>query len=110
MEKRLTYIVDIDGTICNTPLTVDGKHNYEISVPIYDRIKYINSLYDEGHEIKYWTARGSSSRIDWYDLTLQQLTEWGCKFHSVSIGKPSYDVWIDDKAVNASDLPPWFGD
>lgn len=95
----MIYIVDIDQTICITPL-VDGKHQYDLSIPLYHRIAIINKLYDEGHTIKYWTARGSGSGIDWTELTNQQLNEWGCKFHEVRLGKPSYDVWIDDKAVN----------
>jgi hypothetical protein len=38
------YIVDIDGTICET---VDG--DYDNSRPLNDRIDKINALYDEGH-------------------------------------------------------------
>jgi hypothetical protein len=37
-------------------------------------------------------------------LTRQQLTEWGCRFHSLNLGKPVYDVWVDDRAVNAKDF------
>ena len=95
----MIYIVDIDQTICITP-AVDGKHCYDLSTPLHYRIAIINKLYDEGHTIKYWTARGSGSGIDWTKLTNQQLNEWGCKFHEVRLGKPSYDVWIDDKAFN----------
>lgn len=92
-------IVDVDQTICSTPL-VNGKHYYEQSSPITHRIQVINKLYDQGYTIVYWTARGSGSGIDWTDLTTQQLNEWGCKFHEVRLGKPSYDIWIDDKAMN----------
>jgi len=95
----MIYIVDIDQTICVTPL-VDGKHQYEQSTPIKHRIEAINRLYDQGNVIIYWTARGSSSGIDWAELTLKQLTEWGCKHSTLWLGKPSYDVWIDDKAFN----------
>jgi len=35
----------------------------------------------------------------WYDITLQQLNDWGCKFHQLMLGKPSADYYIDDKAV-----------
>jgi len=45
-------------------------------------------------------ARGSGSGIDWTELTKQQLDSWGCKYHEVRLGKPSYDIWIDDKAFN----------
>lgn len=95
----MIYMVDIDQTICVTP-QIDGKHRYDMSVPIPHRIEEINKLYDQGHTIKYWTARGSGSGLDWTELTNQQLNEWGCKFHEVKLGKPSYDVWIDDKALN----------
>ena len=37
----------------------------------------INKLYDEGHTVVYWTARGSTTGIDWGDLTQNQLKEWG---------------------------------
>lgn len=96
-------MVDIDQTICLTP-SVDGKHRYDLSVPFKHRIEEINKLYDQGHTIKYWTARGSESGIDWTELTTQQLNDWDCKFHEVRVGKPSYDIWIDDKAISDKDF------
>lgn len=95
----MIYVVDIDQTICLTPFLFD-KHHYTLSVPIKHRIEEINKLYDQGHTIIYWTARGSGSGIDWTELTNKQLNDWGCKFHEVRLGKPTYDVWIDDKAFN----------
>jgi hypothetical protein len=96
----MIYIVDIDGTICYTPIDENGKFQYSLSTPIYDRIKIINDLYDSGNEIQYWTARGSQSGTDHYELTLAQLQNWGAKFHKFNVGKPSYDIWIDDKAMS----------
>ena len=87
------YIVDIDGTICET---VDG--DYENSRPLADRIAQINALYDEGHTIVYWTARGAVSGKNCSALTYRQLVSWGCRFHELRMGKPAYDVWVDDKA------------
>lgn len=95
----MIYMVDIDQTICLTPF-LDGKHHYALSVPVKHRIEEINKLYDQGHTIIYWTARGSGSGIDWTELTTQQLYDWDCKFHEVRLGKPTYDVWVDDKAFN----------
>lgn len=89
----MIYMVDIDGTICNT--TNSDYHN---STPYVERIKHINKLYEEGHTIIYWTARGGNSGIDWSVLTEQQLNEWGCSYHELKMNKPSYDVWVDDKA------------
>jgi hypothetical protein len=101
----MIYIVDIDNTICATGKDHLGNQDYKNSTPIQDRIDYVNELWDQGHVINYWTARGSSSGIDWLDLTRSQLDKWGCKYHTVKCGKPSYDVWIDDKAINAGDIP-----
>jgi len=90
--------VDIDGTICNT------GDKYEEAEPIQNNIDKINSLYDEGHHIIYWTARGTTTKIDWTALTVEQLNKWGCKYDSLELGKPFYDMIIDDKAVHAFDM------
>lgn len=95
----MKFMIDIDGTICTT---TNGE--YEKAKPYIERIEFLNRLYDEGHVIHYWTARGSGSGKDWRELTLAQLYHWGCKFHSWNVGKPSYDVWVDDKAFNPDDF------
>jgi len=38
-----------------------------------------------------------------YEETLKQLREWGLNFHELFMGKPSYDILIDDKAYNYND-------
>lgn len=96
----MIYIVDIDETICFYDNYVEGNRRYPEAKPYTKRIAYINKLYDYGHTIIYWTARGSSSGIDWSDLTKAQLDKWGCKYHELHLNKPSYDVWIDDKAFS----------
>jgi len=100
----MIYLIDIDGTICLTPLDENGSSDYERSQPLRDRIKKINDLYESGHTIHYWTARGSATGIDRSELTVRQMTEWGAKYHKLSLGKPVYDVWIDDKAINSEDF------
>ena len=92
--------VDIDETICISPVNRD----YTAATPIQPNIDKINDLYDEGHTIVYWTARGSKTGIDWTDVTTAQLKEWGAKHHDVKLGKPSYDVFIDDKNLNSRDF------
>ena len=89
--------VDIDETIC----THDEKRYYPDAKPLYDRINVINDLYEAGHTIVYWTARGAITGKDWFDLTVSQLNEWGAKFHSVELGKPHYDLYIDDKSISS---------
>ena len=105
-----TYVIDIDGTICINGDCSSCK--YEGSVPILDRIEKMNQLYDEGNIIKYFTARGMGRYEDdsekakekFYNLTKMQLEIWGCKFHQLILGKPSGDIYIDDKGVNANDF------
>ena len=90
--------IDIDETICHSP-----NKDYRNAVPIRENIRKANRLYDQGHTIVYWTARGSGSGIDWTELTKRQILEWGAKCHEVRLGKPSYDLFIDDKALNTAD-------
>jgi hydroxymethylpyrimidine pyrophosphatase-like HAD family hydrolase len=93
--------VDIDETICH----YEGKREYPLAVPLKDNIAKINKLYDEGHHITYYTARGAISKKDWYDLTETQLNEWGCKYHHLSVGnKPHYDLLICDKTKRIEEI------
>lgn len=68
---------------------------------MYDRIAKINQLYEDGHTIIYWTARGSKSKKNWEELTISQLNSWGCKKHQIIFNKPSYDLFIDDKSISS---------
>jgi hypothetical protein len=47
------------------------------------------------------TARGSGTGIDWRKKTEEQLEAWGVKYHQLWFGKPSADIYIDDKTINA---------
>ena len=49
------------------------KMDYASAMPIYSRISKINALFDQGHRIVYWTARGTVSGICWENLTKKQL-------------------------------------
>ena len=91
--------IDIDETICVTP----SDRDYSKAMPIVENIEKANKLYDEGHEITYWTARGTKSGIDWTDVTKKQLEKWGAKHHELKLGKPYYDLFIDDKNINTID-------
>ena len=95
--------VDIDETIC----FYDGvdRRGYKNAIPNIENIKKINKLYDQGHYIKYYTGRGTVSKIDYYDLTKEQLSRWGCKYHDLSTGeKPDYDLLICDKTKRIEEI------
>jgi|TARA_R100000005_G_scaffold96103_1_gene80715 hypothetical protein len=97
----MNIYVDIDDTICYTSIDKD----YSKSTPIEENINKINKLYDEGHMITYWTARGTVTKIDWYDVTKNQLDRWGCKYHKLIVGeKPAYDLLICDKTKRIEEI------
>ena len=100
---QLVYLVDIDNTIC---LTKNG--DYANSHPLEDRIAKINKLYNDGHTIIYFTARGmgrTSNNVQqatdlFYELTEVQLKKWGAKYNKLLFGKPSCDIILDDKCID----------
>ena len=94
----MIVFVDIDDTI----FRANGLDYYK-SVPIYERIERINKLYDAGNEIVYWTARGTKTGKNWFELTYKQLKDAGCKFTELRMGKPYYDLFIDDKNINSEE-------
>ena len=97
----MNIYVDIDETIC----TYKGERRYELATPLLESIKKVNILYDEGHTITYWTARGSVTGIDWYDIAKDQLDRWGCKYHTLITGqKPAYDLLICDKTKRIEEI------
>ena len=93
----MVIYVDIDETICVSP----ENRDYSLATPIKENIEKINKLYDSGDTIVYWTARGTGSGIDWRKVTEEQFREWGVKYHDLKLGKPIYDLFIDDKNINS---------
>ena len=97
----MVIYVDIDETICNN----EEDRNYANAVPIPANIKKINKLYQQGHKVVYWTARGATTGIDWREVTERQLKTWGANYSSLEIGnKPYFDLLIDDKAFSIDNL------
>tara|TARA_B100001540_G_scaffold316837_1_gene347784 strand:+ start:3844 stop:4914 length:1071 start_codon:yes stop_codon:yes gene_type:complete len=95
--NKKTYFVDIDKTITTS-------ENYEKSQPKKSVINKINNLYEQGHNIIYWTSRGIISDKDWLEFTQKQLSEWGAKYTILRTKKPFFDMFIDDKSINLDSL------
>jgi len=92
--------VDIDETICSNQEPKNEARDYSKAIPIRENIEAINKLYEQGHDITYWSARGTVTGIDWREITENQLKKWGAFFHTLILGKPHYDLYIDDKSIN----------
>ena len=100
-EMNQDIYVDIDETICFYP----EKRSYDLAEPNYENIAKINKLYEQGNRITYWTARGSVTKLDWLELTVNQLNSWGCKYHEISVGeKPAYDLLICDRTKRIEEI------
>lgn len=102
MKKKIICF-DIDNTICKT---VGNK--YEKSKPYPKVIDKINQLYNADYYIKIFTSRymgrnnenSTKAKRIGYKKTFAQLITWGLKFHELIMGKPSYDIIIDDKSFD----------
>lgn len=98
MADTKTYCFDIDGVICT-----NTHGDYEKAEPFPHMIAQINALHGAGHRIILHTARGTVTGIDWRVLTEQQMTTWGVRYHELYLGKPYYDLMIDDRAMSLSE-------
>jgi CMP-N,N'-diacetyllegionaminic acid synthase len=104
MKKKNKKVIcfDLDGVLCST-----SENNYLQSRPIKKNIKLVNKLYADGYKIKIFTARymGRSNNnkkiatLRAKKITLNQLKLWKVKFHELIFGKPTYDIFVDDKAL-----------
>lgn len=89
------YCFDLDGTICS----ITENQEYEKAIPNQQMVDAINKLASENNLIKIYTARGMGSGKDFKTLTTHQLSKWGVRYHSLIMGKPSADFYIDDKGL-----------
>jgi histidinol phosphatase-like enzyme len=101
LHKKLNLCFDIDGVIC-----VTKNSNYRKSKPIKKNIKIINRLYKNNFHITLFTARymgrfkeNISKVIKKKRVVEKQLKLWGVSYNRLLLGKPSYDLLIDDKAL-----------
>ena len=103
-KKKFKKIIcfDIDNTICRTI----GK-KYNLAKPIKEAINKINNLYLRGYYIKLFTSRYmgrnneiiSKAKKQGFKMTENQLKKWGLNYHKLIFGKPSFDLFIDDKTI-----------
>ena len=76
------------------------------------RVELQKLMRSSGHTIIFQTARGMGrsgnsaayAHTAFYDLTKDQLNEWGVKYHDLFLGKPAGDFYIDDKGVRDEDF------
>lgn len=103
---------DLDGVICHRRSEDFGIEKYLTCYPDLDFVNTVNRLFEEGNHITIYTARGMNTFNNdvrkvydkLYSLTKNQLDSWGVKHHELVMGKVSYDILIDDKAINSENV------
>lgn len=104
-----TFVVDIDDTFCKSPRKADGNFDYSKGYPIQCVIDKINQLYNQGHQIILYTARGMrtfNGNIEKIEakhrpLLTTWLEEHKVLYHKLIFGKPWYKdyFFIDDRGI-----------
>jgi hydroxymethylpyrimidine pyrophosphatase-like HAD family hydrolase len=96
------YVFDIDNTIC------DERKTFErcLASPKDNIINLINKLYEKNDTIILYTARSWAE----FKMTEHWLHNHNVKYNLLLCGKPIYDYWIDDRAINVKDINKLFND
>lgn len=89
---------DLDNTLCTGKPYAEAKP-YAWAAPL------LESLKEKGYTIIIYTARNMNTyngNIGLVNknigmLTFSQLDRWGFKYDEIYFGKPSADIYIDDK-------------
>ena len=82
---------DIDNTVL-TQGSPDA--NYVDADLMPEMVSIVNALYDDGHEIYFFTAR----HFKHFVYTDTFLKNCGFKYHGLVMNKISCDLYVDDKA------------
>jgi hypothetical protein len=102
VKKVKILCFDLDNTLC-----VTKGNNYLDAKPNQKNIDVVNQLYAKGFIIKIFTSRfmGRSkeniqiAKRRGFLITTKQLKKWKISYHKLIMGKPSYDLIIDDKSL-----------
>tara|TARA_B110000977_G_scaffold199477_1_gene286986 strand:- start:2978 stop:3328 length:351 start_codon:yes stop_codon:yes gene_type:complete len=100
--KKKVICFDLDNVLCKT-----RKSDYIKSKPLKRNIDLVNDLFNSGFYIKIFTARymgrNNDNRLKAIKqakkITEIQLKKWKINYHKLILGKPSFDIYVDDKSL-----------
>lgn len=107
MEKQLSFVFDIDGTIC--PIKKKDE-KYEDLVPYSDVVERIRSYRELGAKIILFTSRNMNSyqgnlgliNANTAKILLKWLEKWDVPYDEILYGKPwpgHFGFYVDDRSV-----------
>ena len=101
------YLIDIDGTICDDIPNEEPERM--VTAKLYlDALETLNSWYNQGHYITFFTSRLEDHR----EVTETWLKQNGFMYHGLLMGKPrggNYH-WVDNHIVRATRFDGKFTD
>lgn len=98
--KNKIILIDIDGTVCED-IKNEDSHLYHTAECYSESLEIINSWYNQGAHITFFTAREEKDR----EVTTTWLNKHGFKYHGLIMGKPratsedSEYLWVDNRKV-----------
>ena len=101
------YLIDIDGTICDDIPNEEPERM--VTAKLYlDALETLNSWYNQGHYITFFTSRLEDHR----EVTENWLKQNGFMYHVLLMGKPrggNYH-WVDNHIIRATRFDGKFTD
>ena len=103
-----TLVIDLDGTLASQ----EESSNYYKATPQMSVIHKVNQMWTDGWEIVIYTARGMKTCFGdakTAEATFRQVTEDWLKKNRVMytklvFGKPSGDLYVDDKGMRPDEF------
>ena len=78
----------------------------KITIPLFEENSNIPNIIEKecikilSSKLNNYKEKVTLAKKRGYQLTKNQLSNWGLKYHKLILGKPSYDVIVDDKSYN----------
>ena len=106
-KETKNYLIDIDGTITDD-VPNEEPERMATCLPYEGSVEIINSWYDQGHIITFFTSRTDEHEV----VTKQWLEKHGFKYHNILLNKPRVGNyhWIDNHVVRATRYNGVWGD
>lgn len=89
----MKFLFDIDDTLLVSTVKENGDYDFKENKE--EVIKKLNKCYDRGDTVFLWTGR----HWNHFHLTKKQLEDAGVKYHTLIMGKPPVDYYVEDKAI-----------
>ncbi len=112
MQEELTFIFDVDGTLC--PIKKENER-YEDIVPYPDMVEKIKEYKALGARIVFHTSRNMNSyngnigliNVNTARVLLDWLDKWEIPYDEIIYGKPwpgHNGFYVDDRTVRPSEF------